>query len=377
MMIDRFGDPYVFAQQLGTLKAEDDWEIARPPVMEQVGGMNGAFDFYGSANYPIQPQTISKSFNVVSLPAAGPTLWRLKQVGTGFLHTADDSGFPGVYTDIRPNVHGMGYASPPPTTLFDSEVEVGNQIRLTFEGTDYIAEVDSVTDDGLLTVTHAADLPIINEYPGDPTQAFEIWESYNEFAFTYAGVETALSLLKKNTIAKGRSKLWALMRDGTKRWSWAKCVGFKPPEKYGNKMAVPVALTFNLPEGLWYAETNSTTSRTANGAFTVTNNGDHPAMLRVALQNLGASITSVVLSNAANGHTWTFGDTIAWNDSLIVDAGMYSCTNGGDNAYSGLALPATQVIWMKLEPGSNVLTLTVTTASASWTAVLTWYDTWL
>ena len=370
MIIDRFGDPYVFAQQLGTLKAEDDWEIVRPPVTEQVGGMDGAFDFYGAANFPVQPQTIHKSFNVVSLPTAGPTLWRLKQVGTGCIFTAEDSGFAGIYNDIRPEVRGLD-------TLFLTEIEVGNQIRLTFGGTDYAATVDSVASDGSLEITTGTDLPFIEEYPGDPLQAFEIWESYQEYAGTYAGVETAVNLLKRNTIAKKRSKLWGLMRDGTKRWAWAKCIGFKPPEKYGNKMAVPVSVTFHLAEGLWYAGNNSSTSRTANGSFNVTNNGDYPAMLRVSLQNLGASITAVVLSNAANGYTWTFGDTIAWNDTLIVDAGMYSCTNGGDDAYSGLTLPAAQVIWMKLDPGSNVLTLTVTTASASWTAVLTWYDTWL
>lgn len=371
MIIERFGDPYVLAQVLGALKGEDDWEIVRSPVQARVAGMGGAFDFYGSRNFPVEPLTVNKTISVISDLIAGTPEWRLKQAGTGSIYTAADSGFSGVYDDIRPEVRGL-------STLFDSEVEAGNQIRCDFGGTEYAALVDSVASDGSLTATDAGDLPYIREYPGDPFVSFDIYESYTPYSRTYAGVETAINALKQATIARGESKLWALMRDGSKRWAWAKCTRFKPPEKYTNKLAVPVSLSFNLPEGLWYAENNSTTTRTANGTFAVTNNGDHPAMLRVALQNLGNPITRVVLSNAANGYSWTFGGTVAFTKSLIVDAGLYSCTNDGVGARADLTLPATQIVWLQLEPGSNALTLTVTQAApVSWSAVLTWYDTYL
>jgi len=64
MVIDRFGDTYAGAYQLPNLQADDDWGADRPAIISQVGGASGAFDHYGSDNYPVSPLSISKSFTL-------------------------------------------------------------------------------------------------------------------------------------------------------------------------------------------------------------------------------------------------------------------------------------------------------------------------
>ncbi len=381
MIIDRFGDTYALAQPLGILKAEDDWEIARPPITSQVGGMGGAFDYYGSKNFPVAPVTATKTVTVTSELIAGTPYWILKQVGTGSVFTAEDSGFAGIYINIRPEMRGNG-------TLFLTEVAEGNQVRITFGGTLYIATVDSIASDLSLTVTDAFDLPYIEEYPGDPATGFEIWELITPYSRTYAGVETAVDLLKANTIAKNESKLWMLSRSGDRRWAWAKCVLFKPPEKYGNKMAVPVTMVFNVPEGLWYAETESSLVITNQGfpyTFTLTNHGTLPALLKCVIANGAVSyLTLPKLENLTNGQSWTFdraGSTedVRLSHTLSVDAAAYAVTDDAADAYASLTLGATQTVFMQLEPGDNSMRFTGTFSSATedYTATLTWHDTYL
>ena len=63
MLISGFGGTsYATSYKLMHPAEQDDWQITRPPVTTQIGGAAGAFDFYGTANYPLGPMTIRKSF---------------------------------------------------------------------------------------------------------------------------------------------------------------------------------------------------------------------------------------------------------------------------------------------------------------------------
>jgi len=44
---------------------EDDWTPEMPPVLSQVGGAHGAFDYYGDAIWPIAPLTVTKNYRIV------------------------------------------------------------------------------------------------------------------------------------------------------------------------------------------------------------------------------------------------------------------------------------------------------------------------
>lgn len=60
MLVARFGDAWGSAYVFPTLKAVDNWQAIRPPVIQRVSGAGGAFDFFGDENYPNSPITVRK-----------------------------------------------------------------------------------------------------------------------------------------------------------------------------------------------------------------------------------------------------------------------------------------------------------------------------
>ncbi|CAG0959154.1 hypothetical protein PLCT2_00653 [Planctomycetaceae bacterium] len=350
MIISRFGSAWATAYPFPVLKGVDDWGTDRPPIIQQVGGMSGGFDFYGDKASPLSPLAVKKSFNLTSEVFYTP--------GTGTIHT--QAYFPELVTKIV----GTG-------TSFTTDFEVGQKIRFTYSGVTYVCTVSVIDDDDELQVVEQASLPVFS----GPETAFEIG-SVNR----YQNIESELDVLKAATIAAGESKLWGLLRDGTYRWAWAKCTSLRPPERYTEKLALPVELEFMLREGLWYGATQHThTVNTQDSGydFTLNNAGNHPAMVRVLIDNGDVTVmTSFKLKNHTNGLEWTY-DNVPLLHDIIVDAGAYSVTDNGADAYSHLTVGAGQVVWMQLEPGNNSLEITYTGSPDLYTMFVYWDDTYL
>jgi len=70
MRIARFGDTYAAAYTFGAALMDDNWQSDRPPVAQAVSGASGAFDYYGSNNYPIMPVTANKKFAITGTSSA-------------------------------------------------------------------------------------------------------------------------------------------------------------------------------------------------------------------------------------------------------------------------------------------------------------------
>ncbi len=349
MIIDRFGATYATALQLPTLKAEDDWSIERPEVVQRVGGMNGVFDFYGDRNFPIGSKSIRKTFNLTdprALTSSGP--------GTGVITFI--TGFT--------TVSGLG-------TLFLTELAVGDSLTVGA----FSAIVTSIIDDENAFVDTAPAANIIQ-------QGFIITRPSS-----YVYLETLLQRLVLGTVAAGETKLWGLLRDGTRHWAWAKCVSLKPPETYTQKLVWPIEIGFSVKEGVWYAETESAVSvhdHASPYTFSRLNAGNQPALLKATLLNNAASaLTLPKLENLTNGLEWTFnraGTTadVEQSHSLVVDAAAAAVTYDGADAYASLALGATQVVFMQLEPGVNSMRFSATiTGSPDYDLTLQWFDTYL
>ncbi|HLF28232.1 MAG TPA: hypothetical protein VJG32_18025 [Anaerolineae bacterium] len=65
MILAGFGPTWITAYRFGKrVKMEHEIVVARPPVLQQVGGAGGAFDAYGPRNYPIASSTVSVKFNL-------------------------------------------------------------------------------------------------------------------------------------------------------------------------------------------------------------------------------------------------------------------------------------------------------------------------
>jgi hypothetical protein len=268
MIIARFGAQYNTAYQFPILRSLDDWQTQRPAVIQQVGGMNGVFDFYGSGTYPLSAIVLRKSF---ALSARAP-----------FQQNA------------------------------------------------------------------------------------------------YADVELLLNTIRTNVLGAGEQKMWGVTRDNSVRWAWAKCTSLRAPESYNNKLSVPVDLEFMLREGVWYGAEQSGTSLTHLMSYplTLTNNGNLPADVVLHITSATGTITSLTLANSTNGYTCTWTGSATFGQSLRIDTGAWSVTKASAGAYSGLTYGATQERWFRLQPGNNVVSLTVV-GSTNWSGSLTWWDTYL
>lgn len=352
MIIDRFGATYATAFQLPPLKAEDDWQSARPAVTAKVGGMSGVFDFHGSSGAPLEAQTIRKTFMLNSRGVPIP--------GSGTVSLSITST----------TVVGSG-------THFLTEAFVGDTITFSDGFTSVITQI---ADDTHLTTYNTTAL----EHTGCTYTLTRIESHYRD-------LDEALDRLKQYTLGAGETKLWGLLRTGSVRWAWAKCTSVKAPEKYGNKLSIPVDVEFSVREGVWYAESESSLaihSQTLPYTFTLTNNGTQPAFVKAVLAwgDIGY-LAQPKLENLTNGQSWTYDragttDDLQLEHTITVDAAAYSVTDSpisgpAVDAYANLVLGANQVVFMQLEPGANSMRFSGTPSITElYDLTLTWFDTY-
>jgi hypothetical protein len=212
---------------------------------------------------------------------------------------------------------------------------------------------------------------------GDLYGIGQVWGTGTSYNQSYADLDGALDALHLSTISRGRSKLWGLLRDGSRRWAWAKCTGLRTAENYQQKFHLNVETSFMCPEGLWYGEEEQTqmfANQTLPRTFTLTNSGTIPAPLHVGANKLiTGSLTSLSLTNNTNGMSWSIsGISVAHGNgpNIIIDSGSYTC-----DQYDHLTLPAGQQVFMQLEPGDNSLTYTASSSASA--AEFRWFDTYL
>ena len=336
MIISRFGDTWDAAYAFSTLKGADDYQTIRQASIGQVGGMSGVFDFWGSGVNPLAAQVVTKRFELSTF------------------RSGTISGAGQITTDGSTTIVGT-------STHFMTEVIPGSVITW-FEGS---RTVVNVTDNTHLIVSSNADST------GEPVDYTITYPGWN-------GLETLKDQLKAATIGIGESKLWGLLRDGTThRWAWAKCNRLRAPEDYNTRLHLPVELDFLLREGLWYGETQGGQSITqASATYTLTNSGTQPANVVVQVTSSTGTLTSMAVSNAANGDDFTWTGSATVGQLLKVDTGAWLVTKAGSAAYSGLTYGTGQNNWLRLNPGSNVITVTIA-GSTAWSGSITWWDTYL
>lgn len=192
-----------------------------------------------------------------------------------------------------------------------------------------------------------------------PISPLSVSKSFTLSGSSYSNVGTLETALRAATISANRSKLWGLWRDGTTRvWAWAKCVGLTMPRTSGGEFTtMPGQLAFFVPEGLWYGETTSTNIEPFSSSphvFSVTNNGNYPAMVKTTITG---THTADALSNPSSG--WT--STTSFSSALVVDAPAYSVWRDSNiDAYATFSASAGQIAWLWVIPGSNSMTYTYT-----------------
>lgn len=217
------------------------------------------------------------------------------------------------------------------------------------------------------------------DYMGDkPYQhgAQTVTKSFTVVAATYAGVETTLEALRAATIAQDESKLWCVMRDGSRRWAWAKCVSFSAPDMRGAFLDAQVTLEFLCREGLWYNEAIHQQGKSSDGTVTLNNAGNVNTPVKISTGSGTGTLAQFSASTAVSG--WDFAGAVFAGNDLIVDAAAYTATNNGANCYSSMTFDDSDTFWLAFAPGDNVLTISsLVGGGASFSALIEWYDCWV
>lgn len=207
----------------------------------------------------------------------------------------------------------------------------------------------------------------------------------------------------RNTIAQlrqlrgKRQQLWRALNDDTQQWAYARLLRVPQMHEWNNVYHQPIDLQF-MVETPWYgtaAEVSGAgggidydglstvgaeedASIADGGSFTVTlpTYSADVTDLTLTLTAGSLDITAFTLTNTTLSMALAFTGTITAGDSLIVDTGAWSVTNGGADAWADLTPPATEQSWLRLTAGANVFTIAMTGGSTDSTLVLAYYETW-
>ncbi len=335
MIIAAFGDTWAGAYQFPTAAMADDYASERPAVARAVGQSAGALDLRGSAANAVRAQVVTKRFT-------SATAVRSVFSGTGLVSLSTGSDL----------VIGT-------STAFLSQVTVGDVI--TADGHSYT--VIAVTDNTHLTISPAS----------LTTTAVRVSFTLTPQSPRWADGDTANNALIAATLALGESKLWALMRDGTHRWTWAKCVRVDAAERYDAPNHLPTSLRFWCRTGLWYSETQH--SLTTDGDDVLANAGNAVAHMTATVSCASTGTLSITLQNVVSLYFQTaWSGAATAGQSLVIDSGACSVKLNGVGVYSGLTRTYSNE-WLGLKPGNNQIR--ITTGARYGAVVYTWHDTWL
>lgn len=188
---------------------------------------------------------------------------------------------------------------------------------------------------------------------------------------TQALVDTELDNMRSKLYKAGRGKLWALDAAGVRRWAYARADRM-PSFKLGIgdflKEAVTLSFTRFSP---WYQQTPTAATQVAAAtpvAFNITNPGNQPAYLMQFRfrSNVAIGWTQFTLTNTTNNYAFTYGRAAASaNDECRIDTERLSCERSVDDGvnytddFANLTIPATQVQFMRLEPGVNAMSIAI------------------
>ena len=244
--------------------------------------------------------------------------------------------------------------------------------------TDREPQIDSVSG-----VNGGFDFSGTENYPIDPAV---LQYKFTLSSSQYHNIDKLLDEMKANTLARGRDKLWMVLRDEiTHRWAWAKCIHFDHKEKAGEGyLNVEVATRWSLSEGIWYGEPYrlhriTEPSGTGSSSFTLINAGNTPAHLRV---EANGNFFNYELWNNTNGHRWKMYRATPAFDSPIVDSAAYRCVYGALSDQDGYVYLTygtftPQSNWMVLQPGANSMIFYYDIAGLADFVDFRWYDAYL
>ena len=225
----------------------------------------------------------------------------------------------------------------------------------------------------------------------DPKEGGTISKSFTVSAASETVLQTELDNLLGNLMldqsdwTKGERMLVAMLPDGSKRATWAKCVNCQWNAEYfhiNNYWQGGINITWRQSRPGWFDYDNlvyfnsshvvtssqtyiagqlrHTEAMTKQARFTVNNPGNDRVMS--GLLSFDGVIVNPTVTNETNGDTFTWTVSAGAGDRLTLNLGNYDARkNGAAGQWSNISIGSGQLLPLVLEPGDNEILITSTT----------------
>lgn len=198
-----------------------------------------------------------------------------------------------------------------------------------------------------------------------------------------------------------RDRLWRRWDEGYYNWCWARLVNIDARRTTRNYLHQEVDLQFVMISPHWYGQHHGgawtldsgilfdtgypldttdwlplTADATTN--LTITNNGNRRITNAVVTVAAGSDAIDDVTVGVNAISAFTYSGTIDAGEGLVIDCGAMSVINDGNEAYVYFALTADHKIddWLRLEPGANIIEVTITGGGTGSQALVEFFDGW-
>ncbi len=198
-----------------------------------------------------------------------------------------------------------------------------------------------------------------------------------------------------------RARLYARMGDDAVRWVNARLLDVQERRTRRNFNFQRVVCRFHVPSPIWQGHDHTfwtldsgellddalylddagyTVTLSGSSTDVVVTNGGNRVVTNpvITITAGGANITAVTITKTGETKiAWT--GTLVSTKSLVIDCGKFTILNDGANAYSGkAAFDSNHTIaeWLRIDPGSNTVTVAFTGGSTDSTATIEFRDGW-
>ena len=230
--------------------------------------------------------------------------------------------------------------------------------------------------------------------------ARELTKTAIVYAATSSAAITAYRALQAN-VGK-RDRLYRVWLDGTtQEWVDARLIAVDAERTIANRYNLDVTMRFlvyspywrsKVAVGEWYLDdgellntglvldstATTYTLDTSPKTITITNGGNAIVTdCRINIDAGSADITAVTISTSEADMDYT--GTLTAGDELVIDCGAYLVTNDGTNDRANFSLGASHTIneWLRLNPGANNITITLTGGSTDSQITFGYYNGWI
>lgn len=229
---------------------------------------------------------------------------------------------------------------------------------------------------------------------GDDVATPRVLEITKKVIISGVGAQSEYQVLRG--LVGRKKRLFRQWQDGTIEWATARLKGIDSERAPKHYQHIEITMHFEVYSAYWhgsfigawfldngrylddglYYDSNDATYTLNTSPKTVTINQAGNAIVKDAVINItaGSSPITALTIQSAEAHL-VFSGTIAAGETLVIDCGAYTVENDGVDAISGFSLGGSHAIneWLRLNPGNNAITITITGGSVDSVAAFNYW----